>query len=47
VDRYGREYFGYGGDCGEAPSDYDFSADGILFGQVDIKTPRTKTGPRQ
>ena len=31
VDRYGREYFGYGGDCGEAPSDYDFSADGILF----------------
>jgi beta-galactosidase len=31
VDRYGREYFGYGGDCGEAPSDYDFSANGILF----------------
>lgn len=31
VDRYGREYFGYGGDCGETPSDYDFSANGILF----------------
>jgi beta-galactosidase len=31
VDRYGRAYFGYGGDCGETPSDYDFSANGILF----------------
>jgi len=31
VDRYGRQYFGYGGDCGEAPHDGDFSANGILF----------------
>ncbi|MEA5052581.1 MAG: glycoside hydrolase family 2 TIM barrel-domain containing protein [Propionicimonas sp.] len=31
VDRHGQEYFGYGGDCGEAPTDYDFSANGILF----------------
>jgi beta-galactosidase len=31
VDRHGRPYFGYGGDCGDAPSDYDFSANGILF----------------
>ncbi len=30
-DRYGREYFGYGGDCGEAPNDGDFSANGILY----------------
>lgn len=30
-DRHGREYFGYGGDCGESPTDYDFSADGIWF----------------
>lgn len=30
-DRYGQEYFGYGGDCGEAPHDGDFSANGILF----------------
>ncbi len=31
TDRYGVRYFGYGGDCGEAPSDYDFSANGIVF----------------
>jgi beta-galactosidase len=31
TDRHGRRYFGYGGDCGEAPTDYDFSANGILF----------------
>jgi beta-galactosidase len=31
VDRYGRDYFGYGGDNGEAPHDGDFSGNGILF----------------
>lgn len=31
TDRYGREYFGYGGDSGEAPHDADFSGNGILF----------------
>lgn len=31
VDRHGREYFGYGGDNGEAPHDGDFSGNGILF----------------
>ncbi|MFT3859764.1 glycoside hydrolase family 2 TIM barrel-domain containing protein [Micropruina sp.] len=31
TDRYGTPYFGYGGDCGEAPSDYEFSANGIVF----------------
>jgi len=31
TDRYGNDFFGYGGDCGEAPSDYDFSGDGLLF----------------
>jgi len=30
-DRYGREYFGYGGDSGEAPHDQDFSGNGIFF----------------
>lgn len=30
-DRYGREYFGYGGDCGEAPHDAEFSGNGIFF----------------
>jgi beta-galactosidase len=31
VDRHGREFFGYGGDCGEAPSDYEFCGNGMLF----------------
>ncbi len=31
TDRYGREFFGYGGDCGDAPHDVDFSGNGILF----------------
>ncbi|HEY3437860.1 MAG TPA: glycoside hydrolase family 2 TIM barrel-domain containing protein, partial [Actinotalea sp.] len=31
TDRWGKEYLGYGGDSGEAPSDYDFSANGIVF----------------
>lgn len=31
TDRHGREYFGYGGDFGDAPSDYEFSANGVLF----------------
>ncbi|MFZ0531390.1 MAG: glycoside hydrolase family 2 TIM barrel-domain containing protein [Propionicimonas sp.] len=30
-DRFGADYFGYGGDCREAPSDYEFSGNGILF----------------
>ncbi len=30
IDRYGRPFMGYGGDFGEAPSDYDFSANGIV-----------------
>ncbi len=31
TDRHGEEFFGYGGDCGEAPHDSDFCGDGILF----------------
>ncbi|NYI41990.1 glycoside hydrolase family 2 TIM barrel-domain containing protein [Demequina lutea] len=30
TDRYGQPFMGYGGDFGEAPSDYDFSANGIV-----------------
>ncbi|WP_297102029.1 beta-galactosidase, LacZ type [Tessaracoccus sp.] len=30
-DRYGRDFLGYGGDCGEAPHDGDFCGNGILF----------------
>ena len=31
VDKFGNEYFGYGGDFGEAPHDGDFSGNGIFF----------------
>lgn len=37
TDRHGQRYFGYGGDFGEAPTDYDFSGDGILFAD---RTPK-------
>lgn len=30
-DRFGNPFFGYGGDCGEAPHDGDFSGNGLLF----------------
>ncbi len=31
-NRYGEEYYAYGGDHGERPTDYDFSANGLLSG---------------
>ena len=31
-DRYGKEYQAYGGDFGERPTDYNFSANGIVYG---------------
>lgn len=31
TDRYGQTYFGYGGDCAEAPHDGDFCGNGIFF----------------
>lgn len=31
-DRYGREYQAFGGDFGERPTDYNFSANGIVYG---------------
>ena len=31
-DRYGKEYQAYGGDCGERPTDYNFSGNGICYG---------------
>ena len=31
-DRYGREYQAYGGDFGDRPTDYEFSANGIVYG---------------
>jgi len=31
-DRYGREFQAYGGDFGERPTDYNFSGNGIVYG---------------
>lgn len=31
TDRFGQPYFGYGGDCGEAPHDGEFCGNGIYF----------------
>ncbi|WP_182049858.1 glycoside hydrolase family 2 TIM barrel-domain containing protein [Changpingibacter yushuensis] len=39
TDRYGEHYFGYGGDCGEAPHDAEFCGNGILFADH-TPTPR-------
>ncbi len=36
-DRFGREYFGYGGSFGDAPHDGDFSGNGIVFAD---RTPK-------
>lgn len=38
-DRYGRSFFGYGGDSGEAPHDGEFSGNGIFFADH-TPTPR-------
>ncbi len=37
TDRFGNPFFGYGGDCGEAPHDSDFSGNGIVFAD---RTPK-------
>ena len=31
-DRYGQEFQAYGGDCGERPTDYNFSGNGVCYG---------------
>jgi len=38
-DRYGNEFQGYGGDFGDRPSEYNFSGNGILYGD---RTPSPK-----
>lgn len=38
-DCYGEEYQAYGGDFGERPTDYEFSADGVVYGD---RTPSPK-----
>ncbi|MCR5595356.1 MAG: DUF4981 domain-containing protein [Lachnospiraceae bacterium] len=39
TDRYGDEYQGYGGDFGDRPSEYNFSGNGIVYGD---RTPSPK-----
>ncbi|MNH74348.1 Beta-galactosidase [compost metagenome] len=38
-DRYGKEYFAYGGDFGDRPTDYSFCGNGIVFADRKI-TPK-------
>ena len=35
-DRYGREFQAYGGDFGERPTDYNFSGNGIVYGDREV-----------
>jgi beta-galactosidase len=40
VDRYGRKFQGYGGDSGERPTDYNFSGNGIVYGDTREPSPK-------
>ena len=40
TDRFGRSYMGYGGDCGERPTDYAFSGNGIVYGSTREPSPK-------
>ncbi len=39
-DRYGRSFQGYGGDFGERPADYNFSGNGIVYGEHRDPSPK-------
>ena len=39
-DRYGNWYQAYGGDCGERPTDYSFSGNGIVYGGDRAPSPK-------
>ncbi|MDO4329794.1 MAG: glycoside hydrolase family 2 TIM barrel-domain containing protein [Lachnospiraceae bacterium] len=39
-DRYGKEFQAYGGDFGERPTDYNFSANGIVYGEDRTPSPK-------
>lgn len=39
-DRYGKEFQAYGGDFGERPTDYNFSANGIVYGGTRAPSPK-------
>ena len=56
-DRYGNEFQAYGGDFGERPTDYNFSANGIVYGgdrepspkmqEVEVQLPEYHRGSRR
>lgn len=39
-NRYGEEFQAYGGDCGERPTDYNFSGNGIVYGKNRDESPK-------
>ena len=39
-NRYGQWYQAYGGDCGERPTDYEFSGNGIVYGGDRSPSPK-------
>ena len=39
-DRYGQEFQAYGGDCGERPTDYNFSGNGFCYGGERDASPK-------
>lgn len=41
-DRYGQEFQAYGGDCGERPTDYNFSGNGICYGGERDASPKCR-----
>ncbi len=42
-DRYGRKFAAYGGDCGERPTDGEFSGNGILYGENRAESPKMQS----
>ena len=40
TDRYGKTYYGYGGDFGDIPNDGNFSGNGIVYGDDRTPTPK-------
>ena len=40
TNRYGETYQAYGGDCGERPTDYSFSGNGIVYGDDRKPSPK-------
>lgn len=47
TDRNGKAFMGYGGDCGERPTDYNFSGNGIVYGDNREPSPKDAGGQIQ